>query len=412
MISFHEARNKMLEGIKSLPSEKCPLAGLLGRVLAQDVTASFDIPPRDNSAMDGFAVIASDIAEATEQSSVTLQIIEDVPAGKVATKSLKPGQAIRIMTGAQVPEGADAVVPVELTEGKLQPFDKLRVHEKCKILQAVKQGANIRKQGEDVKAGQSLIPKGTRLRPQEVGLIASLGLTDVLVYKQPVVGVLSSGNEIADPGQPLKPGQIYDANRFSVAGQVNEAGAKVNDYGIVPDDLSSIKDALNKASQECDVIITSGGVSVGDYDLMKQALSELGSMNFWQVKQKPGKPLAIGHINGKPVIGLPGNPVSSMVVCDQYVRPLLLKMQGCRDIFKKPISAVCDQDIRKQSGRTEFLRAKVEWRDGGYHAMLTGPQGSGILTSMVQADGLMILQEECEGVKPGDLVQVELFSQE
>lgn len=402
MISFHEARSKMLEGIKPLPSEKCPLTDLLGRVLAHDVTASFDIPPKDNSAMDGFAVIAADIANATEQNPITLHVIEDVPAGRVATKALKPGQAIRIMTGAQVPQGADAVVPVELTSKGIQNIE-------VRILKAVKQGANVRRQGEDVKAGQLLIPKGTRLRPQEVGLIASLGLTDVLVYKQPVVGVLSSGNEIADPGQPLKPGQIYDANRFSVAGQVNEAGAKVNDYGIVPDDLNSIKNALNKASQECDVIITSGGVSVGDYDLMKQALSELGSMNFWQVKQKPGKPLAFGHINGKPVIGLPGNPVSSMVVCDQYVLPLLLKMQGCRDILKKSISAVCDQDIRKQPGRTEFLRAKVEWREGAYHAMLTGPQGSGILTSMVQADGLMILPEECGGVKRGDMVNVELF---
>ncbi|MDP2807805.1 MAG: molybdopterin molybdotransferase MoeA, partial [bacterium] len=155
--------------------------------------------------------------------------------------------------------------------------------------------------------------------------------------------------------------------------------------------------------------ITSGGVSVGDYDLMKQALSELGQMNFWQVKQKPGKPLAFGHINGKPVVGLPGNPVSSMVVCDQYVQPLLLKIQGCQNIFREAISAVCDQNIKKHAGRTEFLRAKVRWQDGAYHAVLTGPQGSGILTSIVQADGLMILPEDCEGVKPGDMVQVELF---
>ncbi len=402
MISFHEARNKMLEGIKPLPSEKCSLDNLLGRILAQDSTASFDIPPRDNSAMDGFAVIAADVAGASEQSPVTLQVIEDVPAGKVATKSLKPGQAIRIMTGAQIPEGADAVVPVELTEGKLQK-------EKCKILQVVKQGANVRRQGEDVTSGQLLIAKGTRLRPQEVGLIASLGLMEVIVYKQPVIGIISSGNEVAAPGQPLKPGQIYDANRFSVAGQVKEAGAVVNDYGIVPDDLEAIKNILNKAGQECDVIITSGGVSVGDYDLMKQALSSIGQMNFWQVKQKPGKPLAFGHINGQPVIGLPGNPVSSMVVCDQYVRPLLLRMQEATNIFREQVTAYSDQEIRKQAGRTEFLRTRVQFIDGAYHAVLTGPQGSGILTSMVQADGLMILPEECGGVKPGDMVNVELF---
>lgn len=403
MISFHEARSKMLEGIKPLPSEKCRLEDLLGRILAQDVTASFDIPPRDNSAMDGFAVIASDVAGATEQNPVTLQVIEDVPAGKVATKSLKPGQAIRIMTGAQIPANADSVIPVEHTNkignGKLE----------IRAVESVSVGANVRRQGEDVKTGQLLIAKGTRLRPQEVGLIASLGLTEVLVSKQPVVGIISSGNEVAAPGQPLKPGQIYDANRFSIGGQVKEAGALVKDYGIISDDLAKIKETLNQAARECDVVITSGGVSVGDYDLMKQALSELGQMNFWQVKQKPGKPLAFGQINGKPVVGLPGNPVSSMVVCDQYVRPLLLKMQGATNIFRGQVTAYSDQGIRKQAGRTEFLRAKVKWQDGAYHAVLTGPQGSGILTSMVQADGLMILPEECGGVKPGDTVHIELF---
>ena len=402
MISFHEARSKMLEGIKPLPTEKCRLEDLLGRILSQDVTASFDIPPRDNSAMDGFAVIASDIAEASESNPVTLQVVEDVPAGKVATKSIKPGQAIRIMTGAQIPQGADAVVPVELTSKGIQNIE-------VRILNVVKQGANIRRQGEDVTSGQLLIAKGTRLRPQEVGLIASLGLTDILVIKQPVVGIISSGNEVAEQGQPLKPGQIYDANRFSIGGQVKEAGAAVKDYGIIADDLAKIKVTLNQAARECDVVITSGGVSVGDYDLMKQALSELGQMNFWQVKQKPGKPLAFGHINGKPVVGLPGNPVSSMVVCDQYVRPLLLTMQGTTNIFRVQVTAYSDQGIRKQAGRTEFLRTKVKWQDGAYHAMLTGPQGSGILTSMVQADGLMILPEECDGVKLGDMVNVELF---
>lgn len=402
MIPFYEARGKIVEGIKPLPSEKCSLKGLIGRVLAQDITALFDIPPRDNSAMDGFAIIASDVAMASEHNPVPLQVIEDVPAGRVATNSLKPGQAIRIMTGARIPEGADAVVPVEMTEKGIHNIE-------IRILDAVKCGANIRKQGEDVMSGKLLIAKGTRLRPQEVGLIASLGLTEIMVSKQPVVGIISSGNELAEPGQSLKPGQIYDANRFSIAGQAKEAGASVKDYGIVPDDLDSIKGILDKASQECDVIITSGGVSVGDYDLVKQALSGLGSMNFWQVKQKPGKPLAFGHINGKPVVGLPGNPVSSMVVCDQYVRPLLLKMQGCQDILKKTISAVCDHDIRKQPGRTEFLRARVEWREGAYHASLTGPQGSGILTSMVEADGLMILPEESGEVKKGDKVNVEFF---
>jgi molybdopterin molybdotransferase len=402
MISFPEARSKMLEGIRPLPSEKCRLEDLLGRILARDVIASFDIPPRDNSAMDGFAVIHSDVASASQDKPVTLKVIEDVPAGKVAKKIVKPGQAIRIMTGAHIPEGADTVVPVELTECKM-------LNAKCKILQAIEQGANIRRRGEDVKSGQMLIPKGARLRPQEVGLIASLGLTEVMVSKQPVVGIISSGNEIAPQGQPLKPGQIYDANRFSLGGQVKEAGALVKDYGIIADDLLLIKEAINKAAGECDLVITSGGVSVGDYDLMKQALSALGRMNFWQVRQKPGKPLAFGHIGGKSIVGLPGNPVSSMVVCDQYVRPMLMAMQGGTHIYKEQITAVCGQAIAKLPGKAQFLRARVEWREGAYHAVLTGPQGSGILTSMVQADGLMILPEESDDVRPGDPVQVELF---
>ena len=242
MISFHEARSKMLEGIKPLPSEKCRLEDLLGRLLAQDVIASFDIPPRDNSAMDGFAVIAADVAGASEQSPVTLQVIEDIPAGQVAAKFLKLGQAIRIMTGAQIPNGAEAVIPVEHTLKIGSNYAKASSDKNGKleirIVESTSVGANVRRQGEDVKSGQLLIAKGTRLRPQEVGLIASLGLTEVLVSKQPVVGIISSGNEIAAPGQPLKPGQIYDANRFSIGGQVKEAGALVRDYGIIADDLN------------------------------------------------------------------------------------------------------------------------------------------------------------------------------
>ena len=398
MISFHEARDIVLSGAKPLSAERCPLAHLLGRVLTQDIASSFDIPPKDNSAMDGFAVRFEDIQDLP----VTLEVIEDVPAGKVAIKSVGKGQAIRIMTGAQIPDGGDCVVPVELTDCKMQSV-------KCKVQNAVQLGEHIRRQGEDVKVGTVLISRGTRLRPQEVGLIASLGFADAHVSKKPAVGILSSGNEVVQPGAELNAGQIYDANRYSVAAQVAQVNAIVKDYGIVEDKLGSLIAALNKAASECDIVLTSGGVSVGDYDLMKQALSGLGQMNFWQVAQKPGKPLAFGHIKGTPIVGLPGNPVSSMVICDQYVRPLLLKMQGASDIFRIQLTAYSDQSITKPIGRREFLRAKVEWRNGAYHAVLTGAQGSGILTSMVQADGLMILEEERTEAQPGDTVVIELF---
>lgn len=398
MISFREARDIVLSGAKTLGTENCPLSELLGRMLAQDVASSFDIPPGDNSAMDGFAVRSGDIASVP----VVLEVIEDVPAGKVATKPLGKGQAIRIMTGAQIPEGADCVVPVELTEPGIRDTE-------YRILNSIQLGEHIRRRGEDVKAGTVLLTKGTRLRPQEVGLIASLGMTGALVSKRPVVGILSSGNEIVQPGSKLNAGQIYDANRYSVAAQAAQLNAVARDYGIVEDKLESIITALEKSASECDLVLTSGGVSVGDYDLMKQALSGLGKMNFWQVAQKPGKPLAFGHIKGTPVVGLPGNPVSSMVICDQYVRPLLLKMQGASRPFRDQVTAICDQGITKPAGRREFLRAKVEWRDGAYHAALTGAQGSGILTSMVQADGLMVLEEERTVINPGDKVDIEFF---
>ncbi|MCU0607203.1 MAG: molybdopterin molybdotransferase MoeA [Candidatus Edwardsbacteria bacterium] len=399
MISFREARDIILAGATPLGTEQCRLADLLGRVLAQDVASSFDIPPRDNSAMDGFAVRYEDIKAVP----VDLEVIEDVPAGTVAAKAVAKGQAIRIMTGAQMPNGADCVVPVELTDCRMQ-------NAKCKVQSAVQLGEHVRRQGEDVRAGTVLLTKGTRLRPQEVGLIASLGLTEASVSKRPVVGILSSGNEIVQPGGKLGPGQIYDANRYSVGAQAAQVNAAVKDYGIVEDRLEPIIAMLERASGECDLVLTSGGVSVGDYDLMKQALSGLGRMNFWQVAQKPGKPLAFGHINGKPVVGLPGNPVSSMVICDQYVRPLLLKMQAASLLFREQITAICGQGITKPAGRREFLRAKVAWREGAYHAVLTGAQGSGILTSMVQADGLMILEEERSEVRPGDMVTIELFT--
>lgn len=398
MISFKEAREKVLAEAKSLPAESCALSDLTGRMLAQDISSAFDIPPRDNSAMDGFAVRFEDI----QSIPANLEVIEDVPAGTVAKKTVGAGQAIRIMTGAQIPDGADCVVPVENTEIQ---------NSKSQILLQlpVKPGEHIRRRGEDVKAGEVLMKKGTRLRPQEVGLIASLGMTGALVSRKPIVGILSSGNEIVQPGGRLGPGQIYDANRYGVAAQARSVNAEVRDYGIVEDDLGKITATLEEAADECDLILTSGGVSVGDYDLMKQALSKLGGMNFWQVAQKPGKPMAFGHIRGRPVLGLPGNPVSSMVIFDQYVRPMLLKMQGATSIFREQLTAVSDQEIAKQAGRREFMRAAVEWRDGQCHARLTGPQGSGILTSMVKADGLVILPEEAAHVMPGNTVRVELF---
>ena len=276
MISFSEAKTTVLTDASQLGTEPCPVYALLGRVLAHDIASSFDIPPRDNSAMDGFAVRAEDIVSASTNAPVVLEVIEDLPAGQVSGKAVDKGQAIRIMTGAQIPEGADCVIPVENTQ---VPNSKRQIQ----IVIPVTRGEHIRRQGEDVRAGALLMAKGTRLRPQEVGLVASLGMAGALVSKRPVVGLVSSGNELAEPGTSLKAGQIYDANRSSLAAQAGQVNAVIKDFGIVEDNLEAITAVLHKATSECDLVITSGGVSVGDYDLMKQALSQLGRMNFWQV---------------------------------------------------------------------------------------------------------------------------------
>lgn len=404
MISFQEARKQVLAEIKQLPSERCALSALCGRILAEDITALSDIPPHDNTSVDGFAVRAQDIASATPDNPVVLTVIEDIPAGKVPHRSVAQGEAVRIMTGAPLPEGADCIVMVEDTDSGSKSS-----REKCSIYKAGSPGDNVRERGEDVRAGQRIIAKGIKLRPQEVGIIASLGKDEALVAKKPVVAIISSGNEIAMPGQPLQPGQIYDANSFTLANQAEEAGAVPRNYGIVADNLTAVVAALKKAAQECDIIVTSGGVSVGDYDLMKEALASLGEMHFWQVRQKPGKPLAFGYIKGKPVVGLPGNPVSAMVIFAQYVRPILGIMLGLQEIFSARYDAVCEEKIKKSKERVEFLRAHIWWQDCTYHARLTGPQGSGILNSMVMANGLIILPEGTDVITAGTRVPIEFF---
>ncbi len=397
MISVQEGQAHILAQVTSVtPPELVPVAHALGRVLADDLQAPFDVPPADNSAVDGYAVSSADLPVS---GAATLHVIADLPAGSVFDGAVKVGQAVRIMTGAPVPAGADTVVPQELVE---------RVGDAIKI-PTIAKGANVRLGGEDVRAGAVVISSGSVLRPQELGLIASLGLLQVLVRQRVRVAILSTGDEVAEPGEPRKPGQIYDSNRFSLRGLVEEAGGVAADFGIVPDSEDELKAKLLEASRAAEIVLTSGGVSVGIYDLVKDVLGEIGGIDFWQVAMQPGRPLAVGRIGGSLFFGLPGNPVASMLTLILFVRPALWKLAGRRETFPVQFTAIAAEPMRKKAGRREFKRGILTFGSRGWEVRTTGPQGSGILTSMVAANCLIILEEPRGDVKAGETVLVEPF---
>ena len=400
MISVEEALDKILSRIQPLGLEKVSLLESLGRVAGEDVDARRDIPPLDNSGMDGYAVRAIDIGKASKDSPVRLEVIEDLPAGFISEKDLRRGQAIRIMTGAPIPKGADTVVPVEETQ-KDGSF--------ALIFKAIPFGEHIRKAGEDVNQGDRVISKGDILRPSEIGMLASMARSSVSVYQRPLVAILCTGEELVDVDEPLEGVKIVSSNSYTLAAQVKECGAIPVQLGIARDRKENVEGKLRQGFR-ADVLITSAGISVGDYDYVKEALKDLGmEMVFWRVAMKPGKPMAFGTIQGKPVFGLPGNPVSSMVSFEQFVRPSLLKMMGHRQIFRLAVDAILDEDIRKEPGRRHYIRALVSSRNDQYFVTTTGHQGSGILNSMVRANGLMVIPEDRELVRAGEKVKVQVI---
>ena len=379
------------------PPELIPIPQALGRVVAEDVRAPLDVPPTDNSAVDGYALAGADIPS---EGTASLRVIADLPAGSVFEGTLSPAEAIRIMTGAPMPASADTVVPQELVE---------RDGERVKV-PTIAKGANVRLRGEDVAAGAVVIRAGSVLRPQELGLLASLGAPQILVRQRPRVAILSTGDEVAEPGRPRKPGQIYDSNRSALRGLVEAAGGVVTDLGIVPDTRGELKARLLEASEIADIVLTSGGVSVGIYDLVKDVLQEIGGIDFWQVAMQPGRPLAFGGIGGAHFFGLPGNPVASMLTFLLFVRPALWKLAGRRELFAPLFTAVAAEPMRKKTGRREFKRGVMSYGPHGWEVRTTGPQGSGILTSMVMANCLIVLEEDRGDVKPGEAVLVEPLS--
>jgi molybdopterin molybdotransferase len=400
MISVESALEKILSHIQPLGFEKVSLLESQGRVIAEDIYASRDIPPLDNSAMDGYAVRYEDIQHASSGRPVRLEIIEDLPAGSISRKTLSKGEAIRIMTGAPIPQGADAVVQVE---------DTAKEDRYAQIFRAVPLGENIRRAGEDVGKGDRVISKGDLVRPAEVGMLASVGRSFVAVFQRPLVAILCTGEELVDVDGRLDEAKIVSSNSYTLAAQVKDAGAIPIQLGIARDRKEDIEEKLRQGTR-ADVLISSAGISVGDYDLVKDVLKDLGmEMVFWKVAMKPGKPLAFGTIGGKPAFGLPGNPVSSMVSFEQFVRPSLLKMMGHRQLFRPTIEAILKEDIEKEPGRRHYIRALVSFEKDRYFVTTTGAQGSGILRSMVRANGLVVIPDNQERVRAGEKVVVQLL---
>lgn len=381
-----------IEGIENAPVEKA-----IGRVLVQDLTSSIDVPGFDNSAMDGYAVASRDI---NPSGTTSLPVSSRIIAGD-AGEPLPKGRAARIFTGAPLPPGADAVVMQEYC----------RESEGSVIIPGpVEAGQNVRCRGEDIAAGTVILKKGIRLRPQELGLAASVGLAELPVYPRLRVALLSTGNELARPGSSLRKGQIYNSNHYSLTGLLEALGCVIRDFGIVPDDAEKTRNVLERASREADVIITSGGVSVGEEDHVKAALGELGHINFWKIAVKPGKPLAFGAVDKTPLIGLPGNPVSAFVTFCLFARPFLLRTQGIQDVAPLSYGVVADFDWPKPDKRREFLRARLEASGDGFSRAVIHPkQGSGVLTSTVWAHGFVEIAPKTP-VKRGEIVRFIPFS--
>ncbi|MDF1535111.1 MAG: molybdopterin molybdotransferase MoeA [bacterium] len=404
MIRVAEARSIVLDNVIPLGSEVVGLDECLFRVLAQPVTARRHVPPRDNSAMDGFALTAAATGAATEQNPAALPIVRTIRAGDRAGDPVGEEQVVRIMTGAPVPEGIDTVVPVEQTRVEAETLY---------LTVPLKAGANIRRAGEDIREGEEMFLARRPLRPADLGLVASQGIAQLRVFRRPEVAILATGDEVVSLGEVPHEAQIYSSNTHALTALVRECGAVPRQLGIAKDDPDHLAVMIEEGLQS-DVLVTTGGVSMGDYDYLKDVFREVGvEVLFWKVAQKPGKPMTFGVRRGKPVFALPGNPVSATLSFELYVRPALRKMMGHTRLFRPTVRAVLEQDVKKKPGRRNFIRGVVERKeDGILYAHTTGKQGSGILRSMSAANGIIILPEDAEGAKAGERVEVYLIDSE
>jgi molybdopterin molybdotransferase len=401
LLSVEEAREQILAGLTCLGSECIPSASVLGRVLAEDIVAGEDIPPHANSAMDGFALRSADTASASSSRRCILEIIASLPAGHVYNGTVSAGQAIRIMTGAPLPFGTDAVVRFEDVDCQ---------DERCSLHAPVRLGLNVRNAGEDVRQGQQVLAKGTLIRPQEIGLLAGLGITQVLVGCRPRVAILTTGDELASADSTPECGQIRNINGAMNAAQVMQAGGVPIELGIARDSTRELGAKIRQGLDEgAHLFITSGGVSAGDFDLVKRVLSSLGNLDFWWVNMKPGRPLAFGHLGAVPLLALPGNPVAAFISFELFARAAILRLQGLTDYQHPKVMARLAQAIVRKDGRRHYLRVRLAHTAAGYVAELTGNQGSGIITSLVRADGLAVIPEDRDHLEAGSPVEVLLL---
>ena len=404
MLSVKEAQDKILSRKIKVKTVKVPILDALGLKLTEDIISCDDIPACDNSAMDGYAVRVEDLKGASRNHPVTLKLLAgDIPAGKVPRIKINPGCCISIMTGAPVPEKCSAVVMKEDTENRR---DSIFVFKQCG------KGENIRYRGEDIKKGDAVIRRGNRIYPADIGVMASLGRSKVPVNRPPVVGVVTTGDELLEINRKLEAGKVRDSNSYSLCAQLKEIGIKYIRYGIAADDKKFLEEKILEALPNCDILLISGGVSVGDYDFVKEVLEGIGAETvFWRVNQKPGKPLVFLTYKDKFIFGLPGNPVSVMVCFEMYVRPLIMKMMGREKLFGPSVIARASHDFKKNRGRTDFARVTLHKKGSKYFFRSTGMQGSGILTSMAKADGIAVFPEDTGPINKNSMVEVFLLKE-
>ncbi|HEY3270233.1 MAG TPA: gephyrin-like molybdotransferase Glp [Geothrix sp.] len=396
-----EALQSILARVAPLPPRTLPLAEALGLAAAEAITSAEQVPPFTNSAMDGYAVRAGDLAAASAEHPVRLRVLGDLAAGATPDRAVAAGTAWRIMTGAPLPEGADSVVPVE---------DTVRGEDWVEVRKPLREGIHIRLAGEDIQAGLALVEAGRGLRPGDLGALAAVGHPAVTVHPRAQVAVLTTGDELVDASERPGPGQIRDANIHAICAQVAACGAIPIPFPRVPDDRAALMGVLREA-MEADAILTTGGISVGDYDFVKTILEELGAERvFWKVAQKPGGPLGFWMLGAKPVFGIPGNPVAAMLMVEEYVRPALRRLMGFAKLHRPVAEARLDGGWTGKAGdhRTSFLRVVARREGGQLQARLTGPQGSAILSSMLHANSLAVVPAGMDRVEPGGAVTLHL----
>ena len=412
MLSVEEARDRILSHFSVLEPEERPLLEALGQVLAEDAHSSVNIPPADNSAMDGYAVQFDSIRGADDATPKPLRVVGYVAAGQTPTVAVTPGAAVRIMTGAALPPGADTVIPFEDTNEVQRKASGLPLDE-IAIQYEHPQGTNVRPTGDDFAVGALALKRGAILRPAELGVLAAIGKPTVRVYRRPVIAVLATGDELQEPGEPQQPGKIYNTNNYSIAASVERYGGIARVIGIARDNLPDMEAKIDEALS-CDLLLTSAGVSKGDYDIVKDVLGSKGSVELWSVRMRPAKPLAFGLLDGPdgrkvPHLGLPGNPVSALVAFEQVARPAILKMLGKTRLEKPSITAILEDDITNPDARRVYARVIVTKREGAYYAKLAGGQGSHILSAVARGNGLAICPEDQPAVRAGNPAKVEML---